>query len=47
MTKSYIEKKMEFKLIKKPTGSYYRCNKCGELVSKEHRELHELSRHTY
>lgn len=38
---------MEFKLKRTPTGIFYKCNKCGELVRKEHRELHELTRHTY
>jgi hypothetical protein len=47
MTKSYIAKKMEFKKVKTPTGVYYKCNKCGDLVAEHHKELHELTRHTF
>jgi hypothetical protein len=47
MTRSYIAKKMKFKKVKTITGIYYKCKKCGDLVSKEHCELHELARHTY
>ncbi len=47
MTRSYIAKKMKFKKVTTPTGVYYKCLKCGDLVIKEHQELHELSRHTY
>lgn len=47
MTRSYIAKKMDFKPVKTVNGIFYRCNKCGDLVTKEHRELHELARHTY
>lgn len=47
MTRSYIAKKMQFKLKRTKHGVFYRCNRCGDLVSKEHRELHELTRHTY
>lgn len=44
---SYISKKMKYKKKKTITGIWYQCQKCGDLVGKEHRELHELARHTY
>jgi len=47
MTKTYVAKKMEYEMVKTINGLFYKCKKCGDLVSKEHRELHELSRHTY
>ena len=44
---SYISKKSKFKKKVILGKAWYECQKCGDLVTKEHRELHELSRHTY